>query len=314
VIFLMRIAERPRPREEGWIGLPYFHPGEGIGVEWERAENYDWLDARAVRRKSDGIIRLTFISYLRVGRSRDGVRIDSWDAEPMLPSKEWERYGIEDPRIVRMGAGLFVITYVAVSRHGVSTALATSDDHFRSLQRHGIIFPTENKDVVLFPEKIDGQYAAIHRPHGACTFTSPEMWIAFSPDLLNWGRHAPLLHGDALWESGRVGAGPPPLRLPDGWLAIYHGSEKAREPQKVGRYTAGALLLDAEDPQRVLRRTQEPLLEPQDEFEQQGFVPQVVFPTGLIRRGDRLLVYYGAADTHTALVEWELDDVLAAMD
>ena len=164
-----------------------------------------------------------------------------------------EEFGVEDPRITPLD-GRFYFTYVAVSRHGPATALASTAD-FRTFERHGVIFCPENKDVVLFPEQIGGAYAALHRPVCGTPFTRPEMWVARSPDLIHWGAHAPLTVAGGEWQSGRVGAGPPPIRVPDGWLAIYHGNRHPTRPGEVGAYYGGAVLLDPDDPARVLRRT-----------------------------------------------------------
>ena len=161
---------------------------------------------------------------------------------------------MEDPRITRLG-DTFYFTYVAVSRHGACTALASTTD-FKTFKRHGIIFPSENKDVLLFPETIDGDYVALHRPNPRYQFSPPEIWLARSPDLVHWGRHAVLRVGASPWETGRIGGGVPPMRVPGGWLEIYHGS--TRETGGVGRYVAGALLLDAENPAVVIGRTSEP--------------------------------------------------------
>ena len=110
-----------------------------------------------------------------------------------------------------------------------------------------------------------------------------------------------------------MGAGPPPVRVPGGWLAIYHGNRHPTRPGEVGTYYGGALLLDADDPARVLRRTAEPFFRPEADFEVAGFVPNVVFPTGVVQDGDSLLVYYGAADAVTAVAEFSLGEVLDAM-
>ena len=112
------------------------------------------------------------------------------------------------------------------------------------------------------PAQIGGAYAALHRPNAATPFTRPEMWVAWSPDLIHWGRHGVLHGGGAEWQTGRVGAGPPPVRVADGWLEIYHGNRHPTEPGEVGKYSTGALLLDADDPARVLRRTPESIFEP----------------------------------------------------
>ena len=167
--------------------------------------------------------------------------------------------------------------------------------------------------MVLFPETIGGTFAALHRPVCGQPFTRPEMWVARSPDLLHWGSHTPLTLAGGDWQSGRVGAGPPPVRVPGGLLAIYHGNRHPTRPGEVGEYAAGALLLDAADPTRVLKQTAEPFMRPEAAFEVAGFVPNVVFPTGVVPDGNNLLVYYGAADAFTAVAEFDPRELLASL-
>jgi len=166
---------------------------------------------------------------------------------------------------------------------------------------------------MLFPELIDGQYIALHRPNAATPFSAPEMWIARSPDLVHWGSHSPLIGGGGAWEGDRVGGGTPPIRTERGWLAIYHGSERSATAGKVGTYSAGALLLDLADPSRLLHRSRQSIFGPETDFERNGFVPNVVFPTGIVERDDMINVYYGAADTCTAVAEISSSDVLASL-
>jgi predicted GH43/DUF377 family glycosyl hydrolase len=220
---------------------------------------------------------------------------------------EYEEFGVEDPRLVQI-EDTFYFTYVAVSRHGAATALASTRD-FESFERHGIIFPPENKDVVLFPEKIQADYYALHRPNGATPFTKPEMWLARSPDLVHWGKNEHFLGSNDSWDIGRIGAGTPPLRTDEGWLEIYHGNSRRQEDGGIGAYCGGIVLMDVENPLRILGRSGQ-VFGPQTDYECRGFVPNVVFPTGLIQQKENLLVYYGAADTCTAVVEFSLNEVL----
>jgi beta-1,2-mannobiose phosphorylase / 1,2-beta-oligomannan phosphorylase len=264
-----------------------------------------------MRHRHTGLVRLTFISHLRVFRSRDGRKIDDFDGLSFLPANEREEFGLEDPRITCID-GRYYITYVAVSRHGPATALASTTD-FKTLERHGIIFCPENKDVVLLPERVDGQYIALHRPLGDMPFCRPEMWIARSPDLVNWGSHRYLFAGAGDWEEGRVGAGAPPLATPEGWLEIYHGNRRPEDVCDIGAYCGGAMLLAKDDPGRVVKVSQEPIFEPQLEFEKEGFVARVVFPTGVLEDGDRLLIYYGASDKYCAMVEVSRRDVMSRL-
>jgi beta-1,2-mannobiose phosphorylase / 1,2-beta-oligomannan phosphorylase len=302
VVLLVRVAERPREHRQGYTALPRWDPSGGLTIDWVANDSIDVLDPRVVRRKSDGLLRLTFISHLRVVRCGDGRDVSKITDVAIHPSCEVEEFGVEDPRITPID-GRYYITYVAVSRHGPATALLSTDD-FVTFERHGIIFCPENKDVILFPEKIGSGYAALHRPVCGTPFTRPEMWFARSPDLMHWGNHEPLAVGGAGWQSGRVGAGPPPIRVEGGWLEIYHGNHQPTRPGEVGAYRAGAILLDLENPSRVIRQTSIPFFSPEESFEKEGFLPNIVFPTGIVRDGDSLLVYYGAADAFTGVVEY----------
>jgi beta-1,2-mannobiose phosphorylase / 1,2-beta-oligomannan phosphorylase len=311
VILLVRVAERPRERRPGFTASPRWVPGEGLTIDWLPDDSIEVLDPRVVRRKADGLVRLTFISHLWVVRCGDGRSVQEVTGVRFLPDSEMEEFGVEDPRITALG-DRYYFTYVAVSRHGAATALASTTD-FRHFERHGIIFCPENKDVVLFPEQVGGEYVALHRPNAATPFCRPEMWLARSPDLVRWGRHECLHGGDAEWETGRVGAGTPPVRIEDGWLEIYHGNRQPTRPGEVGRYSTGLLLLDAEKPSRILRRTAESVFEPTADFERIGFVPDVVFPTGIVEDWGSYLVYYGAADSCAAVVEFDQSEVLSML-
>jgi predicted GH43/DUF377 family glycosyl hydrolase len=311
VNLLVRVAERPSERRAGFTALPRWAPGEGLVIDWLPDDALDVLDPRVVKRKADGLVRLTFISHLRVVRCGDGRAVEEVTGTRFLPSSSLEEFGVEDPRITALG-GRFYVTYVAVSRHGAATALVSTSD-FRTFERHGIIFCPENKDVVLFPERIDGQYVALHRPNAATPFCRPEMWVARSPDLVHWGSHECLNGGAGEWETGRVGAGTPPVRVADGWLAIYHGNRQPSRPGQVGAYSTGALLLDSNNPAKVLRRTSGSIFEPTTDYERHGFVPDVVFPTGIVESADSYLIYYGAADCGTAVVEFSKGDVLRSL-
>ena len=308
VTLLVRVAERPKERRAGFTGLPRWDAELGLTIDWVPDAELEPIDPRVVRRRADGLVRLTFISHLRVVHCGDGRAVREVADVTFRPEGELEEFGVEDPRITPLG-GHFYFTYVAVSRHGPATALASTAD-FQTFERHGVIFCPENKDVVLFPEPFETDFAALHRPVCGTPFTRPEMWVARSPDLLHWGSHAPLAVAGGDWQSGRVGAGTPPIRVEDGWLEIYHGNRQPSRPGEVGAYYGAALLLDPEDPTQVIGQSAEPLLVPEAEFEVSGFVPNVVFPTGVVRDGGSLLVYYGAADANTGVVELSEEEVL----
>jgi predicted GH43/DUF377 family glycosyl hydrolase len=310
-IILARVAERPLEQRPDWSAHPRWSPEDGYVIDWVPNEHLEARDPRVVRHLHTGLVRLTFISHLRVFFSRDGRTVEKEPGPLYLPANEMEEFGIEDPRISRLN-DRYYITYVAVSRHGPATALASTTD-FKTLDRHGIIFCPENKDVMLLPQRVSGQYVALHRPLGDIPFCRPEMWIARSSNLTEWGEHRYLFGGAGEWEDGRVGGGAPPIAVPNGWLEIYHGNRRPERVGEVGAYCAGAMLLAKDDPGRVLKVTREPILQPEEDFEKEGFVNQVVFPTGVVEQDDRLLIYYGASDKYCAMVELATADVLRAL-
>ena len=308
VVLLIRVAEAPRQNRPGFVGLPRWDLESGtIIIDWLAEQELIVEDSRVVKIRETGLLRLTSTSHLRVFRSADGRQVAPTEQQILRPSLGCETYGIEDARITPID-GRFFITYVAVSPHGAATALASTMD-FSYFQLHGPIFCPENKDVVLFPERINGQYYALHRPTTAHDFSRLEIWLASSPDLLHWGKHQALLGSSTGWDCGRIGAGTPPIRTREGWLVIYHGNDKSEGESGIGTYGAGKLMLDLDQPSKILSAGEQ-ILKPEMEYECLGFVPNVVFPTGIIQQENSLLIYAGAADTSTCIVELGLDDLL----
>jgi predicted GH43/DUF377 family glycosyl hydrolase len=197
---------------------------------------------------------------------------------------------------------------VCASRLGITTARLTTTD-FKTFERHGTILHPDQKDVILFPEKIDGRYHALTRPMPGSFGRVLGIWVAASEDLEHWGGHQPVAeprHG--LWDEMRVGASLVPIRTQDGWLEIYHGADR------MNRYGMGALLLDAGDPTKVLARTPRPIMVPEAPYEQDGFLHDVVFPSGHVDLGDGdIRIYYGAADTSLCAADFAIDDILATL-
>ncbi len=202
----------------------------------------------------------------------------------------------------------YYLTFTQVSQHGVGVGLRSTSD-WSNFRRHGMILPPHNKDCAIFSEKIGGRYYALHRP------SSPELggnyiWIAESPDLDHWGNHRCIAHSrKGVWDSARVGAGGAPIRTPRGWLEIYHGA--AVHPT---RYCLGALLLDLDEPWKVLARSREPIMEPIAAYEQVGFFGNVVFTNGQIVDGDRVTIYYGASDSVICGATFSIGEILATLD
>jgi predicted GH43/DUF377 family glycosyl hydrolase len=302
-ILLVRVAERPQPAGGDWIACPVLDEHGEIVLRHIRRTDPDWdcRDPRMVRQRSTGAVYLTSISHIRRARSTDGVHF-TIDAQPWLAaSTTLEAFGVEDARITLLDDRAF-INYSAVSPHGIATMAASTTD-FEQMERHGVLFPPSNRDVTVFPEQINGLYMAYHRPMPG-EFGLYSMWLASSPDLVHWGGHRVVLDGVGGWEAGRVGGGAPPIWTPDGWLVIYHAADRSN------RYCLGAFLAAHDDPSRILSRAVDPILAPEAAYEIDGFFGNVVFTCGALLEGDRLRVYYGAADERVALAEAPLGAVL----
>ena len=198
------------------------------------------------------------------------------------------------------------MTYTQVSSNGVGVGLRITRN-WTDFDHVGMIFPPHNKDCAIFEEQIGGKYYALHRP------SSPELggnyiWIAESADLVHWGRHRCLAHSrEGYWDSARVGAGATPIRTSVGWLEIYHGATKEN------RYCLGALLLDLNEPWRVLARSEEPIMEPLAPYEQEGFFGQVIFTNGHLVDGDNVTLYYGAADSVICAAKLSIESILESL-
>jgi predicted GH43/DUF377 family glycosyl hydrolase len=250
---------------------------------------------------------LSHISHLRVARSADGETFSFDPPVRITPLEPTEAYGVEDPRITQID-GLYHITYVAVSRLGITTARLTTQD-FRTFERHGTIMHPDQKDVVLFPEKVNGRYLAFTRPMPGSFGRVLGLWIAESDDLYHWGGHRLVAEPrHRMWDEMRIGASLVPIPTGEGWLEIYHGADR------MNRYGMGAMLLDQGDPTKVLARSTRPLMIAEEQYEHDGFLHDVVFPSGHVELGEgRIRVFYGAADTTTCAADMSIDDVLASL-
>ena len=308
VRLLLRVAEDV-PTEDHQVGVPVvsFDDDGRAAIKPLVLDRDDpevtLKDTRGVTYR--GADYLTTLSHLRMARSTDGVNF-TVDAEPFLaPSHPSERFGIEDARITQIGE-TYYINYTVVSPDNWATALVSTRD-FQTLTPHGTIFHPSNKDVSLFPEQIGGRYHALHRPNND-GFGKASIWHATSPDLEHWGHHTCLLRPrDLVSEAVKIGGGPPCLKTDRGWLQMYHGKGEGQ------RYTLHLALLALDDPTRVLARTTDPIFEPVETYETTGFFAGVVFATGLVEFGGRLLVYYGASDDKTCVAETTREELLAML-
>ncbi|MGG1599680.1 glycoside hydrolase family 130 protein [Paenibacillus naphthalenovorans] len=307
ILLLLRVAERPVHRDPN-VGLsPYYDVANGrMGINQleKGVPGYDFSDARGIATPEGSL--LTSLSYLRIARSKDGVHFEIDDRPALFPENQYEIYGIEDCRITQINDTYF-INYSAVSNLGITTCLASTKD-FAYIQREGVIFQPDSKNIVIFPQKINGKYYALHRPSSS-SFGKPSMWLAESPDLLCWGNHRFLMGcRPGLWDEARIGGSCVPIKLEQGWLEIYHGADRNN------RYCLGAVLLDSEQPWRVIARSTQPLLEPETDYEKEGFFGNVVFSCGALYEDGKVKIYYGAADTSMCYAEVEMSEILEQLE
>ncbi len=279
--------------------------------------------------------------YFGLATSRDGYHFERVSTQPVLgPSVEgFDGATIQDPRIIKIGEW-FYVTYACrhypfgqfwipggrdpyrtppcppefpryLRTNATLTGLAMTKD-FKSWIRAGWLTDPllDDRDAILFPEQVGGKFVMMHRPlewvgekYGT---EEPCAWISMADDLLGFPRAGSrlLIKNKYPWETAKLGINTPPIKTPHGWLTIYHavGADKY--------YRLGALLLDLEDPGRVLHRTPEWLMQPEADYEIEGFYRGVCFPCGTVVIDDTLFVYYGAADKYCALATCSLSELV----
>ena len=262
-------------------------------------------------------------SCLAMALSRSGLRVDEiWPAPAIAREAPYEEWGVEDARITYLAEeGRYAITYTGYSPIGPRVCLITTDDLLdpARYQRHGPRIAGENKNCVILPRKVGGQYVILHRP-------MPNI-VCMRVDSLEaeWSSDGVVILGPVpgTWRSSRVGSGAPPVETRLGWLMPFHGATSIAEGNV---YSMGWMLLDRDEPERVLYVSRDPALAPAAPYEiEAGPIPQVdmanfitgvrvVFPQGLVERGDDLIVYYGAADVSVAAARVNKEALLASLE
>ena len=302
---LVRVAERT-VQKEGVLSVPiYNEEGKVKILNFDPKDSkLDASDARVIN--YDGVDYLTTISHLRLLCSDDGINFHENKEYPSLFGEgDYESYGIEDCRVSQID-NIYHLTYTMVSSNGVGVGLRTTKD-WKSFEKKGMIFSPHNKDCAIFEEKISDKYFALHRP------SSPELggnyiWLAESFDGVHWGNHKCIAKTrKGKFDSQRLGAGAAPIKTEKGWLEIYHGATEK------SRYCLGAILLDLNDPSIVIARSEEPIMEPQEEYELTGFFGEVIFTNGHLVKGDQIQMYYGAADEFVGLATFSIKSILKTL-
>lgn len=306
VVLLLRVAENCE-QVKGFLRTPIYKFENGKSypaiLEFKRDDPQLKLkDSRGVKYK--GKDYLTSMSHIRLAHSKDGINFEVEEKPFIFPVDESEKFGCEDARVTFIN-GKYYINFTVVSEDSWSTAIAITDD-FKTIERRGIIFHPENKDVAIFPEKINGKYIALHRPNNS-GFGKPSIWYSESPDLFHWGNHKCLLRPRNMkWEMVKIGGGAPPIKTKEGWLIIYHGKGED------SLYSLFCLLLDLNEPSKIIKRAEKPLLFPTESFETEGFFGNVVFSNGVVEKDGKIFIYYGASDETVGVAISEMESLLSS--
>ena len=262
-----------------------------------------------------------------VARSKNGI--DGWvfDPVPLMdsndPAKDPEMRRLYDPRVIEIEGKLYLCLAMD-TRHGIRGCIAELSEDLRSYKIISASVP-ENRNMVLFPEKIGGEFVRLERPmpvysRGRDRF---DIWLSRSPDLVYWGRSELVLGvEDVPFANDKIGPTASPIKTERGWLTLIHAVDKDESRGKNGwektwkkRYTAGLMLLDLNDPSKVLSVYNEPLIAPDLPVEtDEGFRQNVIFPCGmLLEDSGEVKIYYGASDTCVCLATADVNDLLALL-
>ncbi len=273
------------------------------------------------------------LTKVGLATSVDGI---NWqvDPEPVFDQtkmREWlgsvyrERFGPEelfriyDPRLTIIDDEIY-LCFALDTIHGVRGGIAKSTD-FRNWNLLHITLP-DNRNMVLFPERVNGNLVRLERPFPIVTHhkDSFDIWISESPDGVHWGNHQLLLAAHEIpFGNTKCGPGAPPIKTEKGWLTTFHSVYIHEDKQLYSwdrgawhkEYMAGLLLLDLNEPWKIIGMSQEPLLRASEPYELEGFRGSVIFPGGFLLEEDKVKMFYGAADTTVALAEGKLEDLLA---
>jgi len=248
---------------------------------------------------------------IALAMSDDGTAFDI-HPEPIMKPAPDEDDSIYDPRLTVID-GTYWMTYATSTERGIMNGIARSKDLFNWERVHRTL--PDNRNALMFPEKVGGLYVRLDRPFGHIFKGGGfDMWIGFSPDGEFWGRHKLVLRAkDIPWGKVKVGPSTPPIRTDEGWLTLFHGVEM-KEPDKFGwnfRYRTGVMMLDLDDPWKIVGMCPDPIMKPTEEYESLGYRSNVVFPGSLVPEDDGTVkIYYGAADQCVALATAKLSDLV----
>jgi predicted GH43/DUF377 family glycosyl hydrolase len=263
---------------------------EGRYIMVLRAEGYNLLDSFWVAESNNGY--------------------DNWKVRDMIPlpgETEYKKYGHNqyDPRITKIGDTCY-ITFCVHGEYGARMGLMSTTD-FQTFAWEHFITGGGFRNTVLFPEKINGLYAALERPN-----SSGDIWFARSPDLVYWGEHEHILSPRfSVWSTGKIGPCGTPVKTDKGWLIIFHSVQIICDYEYI--YHAGVMLTELDNPAKIIRVSEEPILTPEEPYETTGHAPNVIFASSQIVEDDgSVKIYYGASDRYQCVADTTVDLLLEA--
>ncbi len=251
------------------------------------------------------------ISFIYLGRSKDGmqwefekekIQFEDEDGNLFMPNYAY------DPRLVKIEDTYYIIW--CQDFYGAAIGMAKTKD-FKKFVRLENPFLTFNRNAVLFPRKINGNYVLLSRPSDSGHTPFGDIFLSESPDLVYWGKHRHVMgKGSSWWESLKIGGGAAPIETSEGWLLIYHGVSGTCNGYV---YSLGGAILDIDHPSVVKYRCENFILTPEEWYEERGFVPNVCFPCATMQDVEtgRMAIYYGAADSYVGLAFTYVDELVA---
>jgi len=325
-LLYVRVAEAPK-KQKDHVPLPFFHIPNRKNNDLRL--DYDTVPKNEIKNlgKKEAVLksghcRLRHISLPKILILNENKEITKREQSPAIyPAWEFERFGIEDTRITKFEDGRYFVTYSSPHRDfGVRSSILDLENILEGNHKRVILENTPRpevlgKDVVLFPEKVPSPsstktinnneklYAAFTRPNAFDNLSTPGIWISYSPDLVHWGQE------HRLTNEKISGTGAPPVKIGDKWIEPYH--ETTRTGNSI-KYVTRILSLDHKNPWKVLNRSPV-LIERSDLNEllpEKGYVPNVIFTTGMITNGDRTDLYHGIDDKWTVLTSYYTEDIL----
>ncbi|MBD5157711.1 MAG: glycosylase [Butyrivibrio sp.] len=304
-------------KPEGIVGAPIWRYSENPIINRNPIENVARIFNSAVvpyEGKFIGVFRAeqtNGVPYIYLGRSDDGIHWN-FDKDKIIfkdeDGNDFMPYYAYDPRLVKVEDVYYVIW--CQDFYGASIGMAKTTD-FKTFTRVENPFLPFNRNAVLFPRKIHGNFMLLSRPSDSGHTPFGDIFISESPDLVYWGKHRHVMgRSSEWWESLKIGGGAAPIETSEGWLLFYHGVSGTCNGYV---YSIGGAILDLEEPSKVLYRCENFLLTPEEWYEERGFVPNVTFPCATIHdpESGKIAIYYGCADSYVGLAFCKFDEIVA---